>query len=164
MSVSAAIPATPHIVVERPLSAGARALVAALDAHLRPLSPTEFQFGLDIEAMEDAATTVFVARNEQGEAIGIGALAITDAQAGEGEVKRMYTAPGLRGGGIARAILARIEAAARTNGLSWLRLETGGVDAFAPAWRLYEAAGFQPCGAFAGYPTSPWSRFYEKKL
>ena len=45
-----------------------------------------------------------------------------------------------------------------------LKLETGNVDGFAPAWRLYERGGFTRCGAFLDYPDSGYSAFFEKTL
>ena len=53
---------------------------------------------------------------------------------------------------------------ARDRGISSLKLETGNVDGFAPAWRLYERGGFTRCGAFLDYPDSGYSAFFEKTL
>jgi len=94
-----------------------------------------------------------------GAALGTGALAIRD---GYGEVKSMFTAPAARGKGVADALLTRIEATARAEGLPLLRLETGtGLDA---AHRLYGRAGFTPCGPFGTYTAAPTSLFMEKPL
>ena len=56
---------------ETPLNDDVRAMVAALNAHLRPLSPPEFQFQLTVEQMAGADSTVFIVRDEAGMAVGM---------------------------------------------------------------------------------------------
>jgi putative acetyltransferase len=153
---------TVAIAVETPLSDDVRAMVAALNAYLQPLSPPEFQFQLTAEEMTGPDVTVFVARNDAGRAVGMGSLMIHDEVFGE--VKRMYTDPSVRGAGVGRMLLNAVEEAARRRGLHILRLETGATPGFEPAWRIYERGGFTRCCAFADYPDSEYSAFYEKTL
>jgi putative acetyltransferase len=153
---------TVRIAVETPLQDDVRELVAALNEHLLPLSPLEFQFKMTVEQMAGAETTVFVARDESGRAVGIGALRVADA--GQAEVKRMYTRPEVRGQRVGSALLAAISDLARQKGVRTLLLETGEGPGFEGAWRLYERSGFTQRGAFFDYPDSQWSRFYEKTL
>ena len=153
---------TPSIAVETPLQDDVRALVAALNAHLKPLSPPEFQFQMTVEQMAGPETTLFVARDAAGRALGMGALFVHSLELAE--VKRMYTLPETRGQGIGRLLLNDIERLARDKGVAVLKLETGAVEGFAPAWRLYERGGFVRCDAFADYPDSDYSAFYEKLL
>lgn len=153
---------TVSVAVETPLQDEVRELVAELNAHLLPLSPLEFQFKMTVEQMAGADTTVFVARNETGRAIGCGALKLSDQ--GEAEVKRMFTRPEVRGQRVGSALLDAITALARQKGVSLLLLETGEGPGFEGAWRLYERSGFGRRGAFFDYPDSQWSRFYEKRL
>lgn len=150
------------IAVESPLQDDLRVLIAALNAYLLPLSPVEFQFKMTVDQMAGPDTTVFVARDRNGRAVGCGALKVESPDLAE--VKRMYTRPELRGRRIGAAILAEIEALARRKGIATLKLETGEAPGFEPAYRLYENAGFTVCGAFLDYPDSGWSRFYEKSL
>lgn len=150
------------IAIETPLQDDVRELAAALNDHLLPLSPVEFQFKMTVDQMADAATTVFVARDGSGRAVGIGALKVHSPELGE--VKRMYTRPEIRGRRVGSALLASIEALARTKGLPVLMLETGEAAGFEGAYRLYENGGFVRRGAFLDYPDSGWSRFYEKSL
>ncbi|GGD88398.1 N-acetyltransferase [Aureimonas endophytica] len=150
------------IAEETALQPSVRALVADLNDHLRPLSPPEFQFQLTAEQMAEPGVTLFVVRDGEGTAIGMGALKAHDAEFGE--VKRMFSAPTRRGQGIGRQVLGAVEAKARSLGLKRLALETGATSGFEPAWALYERAGFRPCGAFLDYPDSGFSRFYEKNL
>jgi putative acetyltransferase len=153
---------TVTICIESPLQDDVRAMVADLNTYLRPLSPPQFQFQMTAEQMAGTDTTVFIARDAAGAAVGMGSLKLEDAQLGE--VKRMFTLPSVRGSGVGRLILDAVEAEARKKGLGVLKLETGATPGFEPAWRIYERGGFVPCGAFLGYPDSGFSRFYEKKL
>ncbi|MBN13691.1 GNAT family N-acetyltransferase [Pelagibacterium nitratireducens] len=150
------------IAIETPLTDEVRALVKALNAYLNPLSPPEFQFQMTVEQMAGADTTVFIARDAAGQPVGMGALKTFGENMAE--VKRMYTLPQVRGQRIGVALLEAIEALARQKGVTMLKLETGKVAGFEPAWRLYERGGFTRCGAFLDYPDSEYSAFYEKAL
>ena len=147
------------IAVETPLQDDVRELVVALNAALLELTPREFCHHMTVEEMARPDTAVFVARID-GRAVAIGALWRHDPEIAE--VKRMYTRPELQGRGIGGAILAEIEALARSEGIARLVLETG--DRHPAAWRVYERGGFTRCGAFLDYPDSHWSVFYEKSL
>ncbi len=153
---------TVRVAIETPLQDDVRELVAALNEHLLPLSPLEFQFKMTVEQMASADTTVFVARDEAGGAVGIGALKLADA--GQAEVKRMYTRPKVRGQRVGSALLEAVTQLAREKGVHTLLLETGEGPGFEGAWRLYERSGFTQRGAFFDYPDSAYSRFYEKSL
>lgn len=151
-----------EIAVESPLTDDVRAMVAELNAHMIPLTPREFQFQLTAEQMAEPTVTVFVARDAEGRALGMASL--KDHGDGLGEVKRMFTAPAVRGQRVGLALLARLEVLAREKGVRRLVLETGEAPGFEPAWRVYERSGFETCGAVLDYPDSGYSRFYEKKL
>jgi putative acetyltransferase len=105
----------------------------------------------------------FLARSD-GVAVGCGGVAFFDGYA---EVKRMYAKPSVRGQGVAKALLRRIESEAQGAGVALLRLETGLYQQ--DALRFYERAGFRRCGAFGSYLALPpraieTSLFYEKPL
>ena len=72
-----------------------------------------------------------------GTVVGCGGVALFDDYA---EVKRMYTRPAVRGVGLAKALLRRIEDEARAVGAPVLRLETGIHQQ--EAIGLYEVRGF----------------------
>ncbi|BCH24894.1 GNAT family N-acetyltransferase [Mesorhizobium sp. L-8-3] len=148
-----------EIAAESPLQEEVRALIAELNAALLELTPPEFCFHMTVEEMAQSDTTVFVARDE-GVAVACGAL--KRHEDGVGEVKRMYTRPSHRGRRIRVAIVARIEALARAEGMTRLVLETG--DRHPAAWTVYEWAGFSRCGPVLDYPDSQWSVFYAKPL
>jgi GNAT superfamily N-acetyltransferase len=65
----------------------------------------------------------------------------------------MYVAPGERGRGVGRVLLAGLEDEARRLGISRLVLETGTRQTQAIA--LYRRAGFEPIPAYGEYMLSP---------
>jgi len=150
---------TPYrITAADPKEPGATALLNASHALMQSLFPPEDNFFLDIEALCAPDIRFFTAM-EGARCLGTGALALRE---GYGEVKSMFVDEAARGRGVADAILRRIEAEARREGLGLLRLETGmGLDA---AHRLYARHGFAPCGPFGGYPDAASSVFMEKAL
>lgn len=78
------------------------------------------------------------------------------------EVKRMYVAQDARGLGLARRMLAHLEADAAAYGAEVLVLETGLAQPEAIA--LYESSGYQPVPGFGFYKDAPLSRCYARRL
>jgi putative acetyltransferase len=150
-----------RVRVETPLQDDIRAMIVALNDFLTPLAPKQFQFQMSAEEMAAEDTVVFVARDDDENAIGMGALKVHSATLGE--VKRMFCEPKIRGTSAGRVILGAVEKMARTKGLEHLVLETGATKGFELAWRIYERCGYTQCGAVLDYPQSGYSRFYEKK-
>lgn len=135
-------------------------LIAALNAELsgRYPEPGATHFGLDPDEVAPGSGMFLVAR-WFGRPVGCGALrclrepAVMSALGPRvGELKRMYVAPEVRGQGIGRALLARLETEARTLGLTRLVLETGTRQAEALA--LYRRAGFTAIPAYGEYAAS----------
>jgi GNAT superfamily N-acetyltransferase len=108
-------------------------------------------------------SVVLVARDDDGSALGCGALRVLGD--GVAEVKRMYVAPFARGRGVAKAVLAALEDAALDRGWTTLRLETGTQQP--EAIGLYFRAGYRPIAAFGGYvgaADTEDSLFFERVL
>ena len=78
------------------------------------------------------------------------------------EVKRMYVEPSARRQGLARLMLAHLEAAARTAGAEVMILETG--TAQPEAMALYLAVGYEPITPFGHYQDSPENRCFGRRL
>jgi putative acetyltransferase len=76
-----------------------------------------------------------------------------------GEIKSMHTAAPFRGRGVGSRLLDRIVEEARSRCYLRLSLETGSMEAFAPARALYARYGFVVCEPFAGYRLDPNSVF-----
>lgn len=96
---------------------------------------------------------VYLLAWRDGVAVGCGALRRVDATVGE--VRRMFVTRGARREGVARALLARLEADALAFGYRRLVLETGIKQK--PAMALYRSSGWRkikPYGAFVGDATS----------
>jgi GNAT superfamily N-acetyltransferase len=70
-----------------------------------------------------------------------------------GEIKRMYVTPGARGTGVAAALLAALEDAARERGMRRLVLETGLKQP--EAIRFYEKSGYQRIRNYGYYRDEP---------
>ncbi len=137
---------------------------ALLEEHLRhmhALSPPESVHALDVSALKRPGITFWSVR-EGDVLLGCGALKELDPQ--HGEVKSMRTPHAARRRGAGRAMLAHIVAEARRRGYRQLSLETGSMEAFRPAWTLYESAGFVRCGPFADYRVDPNSVFMRLEL
>jgi GNAT superfamily N-acetyltransferase len=76
------------------------------------------------------------------------------------EIKRMYVVPQARRSGVARALLAALEDAARGLGYQVVRLDTGDRQPHAQAF--YEAAGYRRVGNFNNNPAAAFHG--EKRL
>lgn len=124
-------------------------------------SPPESMHALDLGGLRRPEVTFWSAW-EDGELLGCGAL--KELTPKHGEVKSMRTAPEHRRRGVAAAMLTHILEEAERRGYDRVSLETGSMDAFAPARRLYAKFGFRECGPFAGYVEDPNSVFMTKAL
>jgi ribosomal protein S18 acetylase RimI-like enzyme len=78
------------------------------------------------------------------------------------EIKRMYVVPAAQRRGIARRMLAHLEATAAAAGIEALVLETGMKQPEAIA--LYESAGYEPIPGFGHYCGSELSRCFGRRL
>ncbi|MEE4533737.1 GNAT family N-acetyltransferase [Bacillus velezensis] len=85
--------------------------------------------------------------------------ALKELNSRHGEIKSMKTAPHHVRKGAANRILRHMLEEARRRGYQRISLETGSMQAFLPARRLYEKAGFQYCDPFAHYKEDPNSLF-----
>lgn len=140
------------------------AIHALLNEHLQnmyELSPPECVFALDLERLRQPDITFWSAW-EGPLLLGCGAL--KELERGHGEIKSMRTPAALRRKGAGRAILAHIVEVARSRSYERLSLETGAVEAFKPAQRLYESFGFAYCGPFGDYAVDPHSVFMTLRL
>ena len=76
----------------------------------------------------------------------------------------MRTSPAHRRKGVARTMLTHIIAEACNRSYARLSLETGSMQAFEPAQRLYASFGFTHCSPFADYIEDPNSIFMTRTL
>lgn len=125
------------------------------------LSPPESVHALNLEKLRKPGITFWTAWKDT-QLLGCGALKELDSK--HGEIKSMRTPTALRRQGAGRAILAHIIEAARSRGYERLSLETGTMQAFQPAQRLYQSVGFTYCGPFGEYAEDPNSVFMTLRL
>ncbi|PKP82960.1 MAG: GNAT family N-acetyltransferase [Alphaproteobacteria bacterium HGW-Alphaproteobacteria-18] len=124
-------------------------------------SPPESCHFLPIDGLRQPSVSVW-SMWEDGALIGCGALKEIEPQ--QGEIKSMHTRAHLRGRGLGRLMLEHILSVAKTRGYTDLWLETGSMDAFIPARRLYETYGFGYCGPFGEYAEDPNSVFMHLQM
>lgn len=83
-------------------------------------------------------------------------------ETGTAEIKRVFVKPAYRGRGYAKAVMAALEARARSQGYTRLILETGRV--LQEANGLYAAIGFQVIPNYGQYARMEGSVCMEKRL
>ena len=153
--------ASVEIAPESPMSADGR---WCLSEYFRELGARfEGGFHHEKEGLADAAEItppagVFVLARLDGEAVGCGGLKCIDEATGE--IKRVWTAPKVRGMGVGRRMLRTLEAAARDMGLNRLRLDTN--RALKEAYALYRKEGFLEIARFNDNPYA--DHWFEKRL
>lgn len=125
------------------------------------LSPPESVHALGLEALRRPDIT-FWSVWQNSELVGCGALKELDAL--HGEIKSMRTASAHLRKGVATRLMCHILDEARRRSYRRLSLETGSMDAFAPARQLYARFEFQLCGPFADYVEDPHSVFMTREL
>jgi putative acetyltransferase len=76
----------------------------------------------------------------------------------------MRTAYAFQGKGIAKLMLRHLIGEAKTRGYRRLSLETGAMEYFEPARRLYAGFGFEFCEPFGSYIEDPNSMFMTLEL
>ncbi|HEX9258458.1 MAG TPA: GNAT family N-acetyltransferase [Acidimicrobiales bacterium] len=111
-------------------------------------TPAEHVWALGVEALTDPSITLYGARRG-GELVGMGALRELDPS--HGEIKSMHVRRAERGAGLGQAVLDHLLGVARARGYRRVSLETGTMEAFGPARRMYEHAGFTVCPPFGEY-------------
>lgn len=135
-----------------------------LDEHLQnmmAISPPESVHALDLDELRQPEIT-FWAAWESDELLGCGAIKELDAA--HAEVKSMRTASAHLRKGVASQILIHMLDEAKSRGYRRVSLETGSMDEFEPARRLYKLFGFEFCGPFADYREDPNSVFMTKAI
>lgn len=134
-------------------------VVALLEEHFRwilQVSPPESNHALDANGLRGPDVTFWTMRDENA-LLGCGAL--KELGLAHGEIKSMHTPSAIRRHGLARRMLEHILGEARRRNYERVSLETGSMDAFIPARKLYESFGFSVCSPFGEYRPDPNSTF-----
>jgi putative acetyltransferase len=140
------------------------AVVALIEYHLRQMhaiSPPCQVFALDLTGLKHPSVS-FWTLWDGDDLLGMGGLKQLDAR--HGEIKSMRTAPTALRRGVGGKMLDHILGEATARGYARLSLETGNNEPFAPAWAMYERAGFEACGPFGDYTDTSFSRYFTRVL
>ena len=124
-------------------------------------SPPESIHALDIDGLRQPNITFWSARH--GSEL-LGCCALKERDSRHGDIKSMRTASGHLRKGVAARLLEHLLGEATRRGYLQLSLETGSMEAFAPARRLYGRFGFEACGPFADYVEDPYIVFMTRWL
>lgn len=139
-------------------------ICALLQEHLESMalhSPPESIHALDVAALRQPGITFWTVW-ESGELLGCGAIKELDSQ--HGEIKSMRTSSSHLRKGVAKKLLNHILEEASRRGYGRVSLETGSMEAFEPARKLYAGFGFTYCEPFADYVEDPNSVFMTRRL
>ena len=113
------------------------------------------------ELIDGGHVTVMVAREEQGEPVGVAVVRVQPSvwsQAQEAYLAELYVVPARRGQGHGRELITEVVRVAREQGADYAFLVTSEEDRLAQ--RLYEAAGFRRTEGEGG----PVMIAYEREL
>jgi putative acetyltransferase len=139
-------------------------IIRLLREHLRSValhSPPESVHALDLDALRNPDIT-FWSVWQNSELMGCGAL--KEINPHHGEIKSMRTVSLHLRKGVAARLMHHILEEAKRRSYERLSLETGSMDAFAPARSLYASFGFNACGPFANYVEDPYSVFMTREV
>jgi putative acetyltransferase len=142
------------IAADDPSADDVRALLEQHLAFARDVTPPEGVHALGVDGLVDPGVTFFGARLD-GQLVGVGALKQLDES--HAELKSLHTAEAARGQGVGRALVEHLLSVAVDRNCQRVSLETGIMEAFAPARSLYAQVGFSPCAPFGDYVSSPTS-------
>jgi GNAT superfamily N-acetyltransferase len=143
---------------EEPGAALLHGFLAEIEQLYGPLDFTATPSATPEELNPGAGGTFLVGYDASGAAVACGGVKRLDDATGE--IKRMFVAPEARGRGVARALLAALEEAARALGYERVRLDTGAKQPHAHA--LYASAGY---AAIPDYNRNAYASYwFEKEL
>jgi putative acetyltransferase len=139
-------------------------IIAFLEEHLqdmRAASPPESKHALDLSGLRKPEIAFWTAWDQSTL---IGCCALKTFSKHEGEVKSMRVSSRYRGKGLGLKLCEHLISEAQKRGLHSLFLETGSMDFFIPARRLYHKVGFVDCGPFNGYQPDRNSVFMMRSI
>jgi putative acetyltransferase len=143
---------------------GGPEITELLHEHLRCLAlitPPESRHALNLDGLCRPDVT-FWSIWSGSELAGCGAL--KELTRAHGEIKSMRTAYSHQRKGVASQMVRHLIDESKRRGYRRLSLETGAMDYFEPARRLYASLGFMKCGPFGTYIEDPNSVFMTQEF
>jgi len=154
-------PTTMRIEVDSPDNVKLRQMLQAHHEDMLKNSPQESVHALDMTSFKDEDITFWTVWIDD-ELAGCGALKrLSEVHA---EIKSMRTDEPFLRRGVAGKLLAHILDFAKSQSYQKVSLETGSMDVFNPARRLYMSFGFEECLPFSDYNLDPYSVFFSKTI
>jgi putative acetyltransferase len=139
-------------------------IISLLEEHvaeMKSITPPESKHALDLDGLRVPEISFWAVWDADNVA---GCGAIRELDQNHVELKSMRTASAYQGRGVASRLLRHIVARCRERGYQRISLETGAMDFFIPARRLYAKFGFMECSPFADYRDDANSVFMTIKL
>ncbi|MEK7780364.1 MAG: GNAT family N-acetyltransferase [Verrucomicrobiota bacterium] len=139
-------------------------VIELLQEHLRcmaQVSPPESRHALNLDGLRKPEITFWSVWNGTDLA-GCGALKELNAQ--HGEIKSMRTAYAYQRKGVASQMLHHLIEEGKRRGYRQLSLETGAMEYFVPARKLYASFGFTYCEPFGTYVKDLNSVFMNREI
>jgi putative acetyltransferase len=124
-------------------------------------SPQESRHVLGLKSLKKPGITFWSAWENKKL---VGCVALKQLNSNQGEIKSMRATPQSRGKGVGKKLMEHIISVSKQRSYQALYLETGSMQAFEPAIKLYEKYGFSFCQPFADYKLDPNSVFMVLKL
>ncbi len=131
------------------------AVIEMLNEHQHRMaenSPAESRHVLDIKALQQPAITFWSLWNTDAL---MGCVALKHWDDSMGEIKSMKTSAAFTRRGVGKRVLEYVISVAKDRAYQKLKLETGSMDYFESARRLYRKNGFEFCGPFGDYTEDP---------
>jgi putative acetyltransferase len=151
-----------HVRRLDPHDTAAATLLAQSDAYMSSLYPPESNHMESTTGLSQPHV-LFLGAWTGDTLAGCGAVKrMCDADGAYGEIKRVFVPTVFRGRGIARLLMASLEAHLCEQRVALARLETG--ISQPEALGLYRSLGYVERGPFGAYPPDPYSVFMEKRL
>lgn len=129
--------------------------------NMEVVSPPESRHALSLDGLRKADITFWTAWSGQELA---GCAALKALSSSHGEVKSMKTSSKFLRKGVATYLLEYLIEEAKRRGYQRLSLETGSMNYFKPAQKLYARFGFKYCPPFGRYVEDPNSVFMTREL
>jgi GNAT superfamily N-acetyltransferase len=135
-------------------------LLVAYEADLPPVLRHGWVPGAgELERLYRERSAAFLADSD---GYAIGCVAVTELDAHNGVIMRLFVRPESRGAGTARALVLRALEFSHEAGYSRVVLDTD-KDRLPAAYRLYQSLGFSECGPYTSV-TYPRPTFMERRI
>lgn len=150
-----------NIIIDDLTSIETKELLKEHLLEMNEISPPESKHALDWKNLKQPDITFWSIWEEDQIA---GFIALKKLSAEEAEIKSMRSSYNFRGQGVATRLLKHLLEEATKSRYQKISLETGSMEYFIAARKLYKKYGFKECKPFGSYKKDPNSVFMSKEL